>query len=114
MKKAFAIRVLACALAALIALFALGACSGQADYRYYGISGTGVTLNDDLTFAANLYHGTVKTGTYTESAGPDGVTLVTFTSGGVQAVGAIVDDVLTIPLEWRDGHGGHSNAFPLR
>jgi len=115
------IQILACLLLVMIALSACG--KKQADQnqdRVFGSNRTGVILNADATFVANLYHGVVKTGTYAESTDADGVTTVTFTvdnnkPGTIKdkVTGTIVDDVLTIPPEWRDSHG-HSSAFVLQ
>jgi len=118
MKKASFVRALVCVLAAATLLFALCACgekqSGeQSKGRFYGIGDTGVTLNDDLTFVANLYHGVAKAGTYLEGTAPGDMVVVTFTVDGEQVFGTITGDVLTIPREWADSHG-HGNSFPLQ
>jgi len=113
MKKK-SIRVLACLLAAFALLFTLAACGEtQPVSRFYGSGNTGVTLNDDQTFVANLYHGVVKTGTYEEQESFEGYTLVIYTVGGEELIGTIFNNILTIPQEWADGHG-HGSSFPLR
>ncbi|MCL2513181.1 MAG: hypothetical protein FWF08_04690 [Oscillospiraceae bacterium] len=136
MKKTKIIRILICVLLILAAIFLFSACgnkqsdeqvsqsennnsgenqsAGQpAQDRFYGSGDTGVALNADMTFTANLYHGIVKTGTYTESTGANGFTTVTYTVDGVKYVGSIKDNILTLPAKWADSHG-HGNTFPLQ
>ncbi|MCL2507679.1 MAG: hypothetical protein FWF05_00740 [Oscillospiraceae bacterium] len=119
MKKTSVIRVLVCVLLTAVTVFSFTACSEKqpdekpVEDRVYGSINTGVMLNADLTFVANLYHGVVKTGTYSESTGSDGVTTVTYTVDGYEVFGTIKNDVLTIPPEWSDSHG-HGSTFALQ
>jgi len=70
-----------------------------------------VILYPNGSFAATLTHEAEK-GTYTENTA-DGVTTVTFISEGVAADGSIVNNILTIPEEWDDGHG-HGTRLRLK
>jgi len=66
-----------------------------------------VILYPNGSFAAVLAHESEK-GTYTENTA-DGVTTVTFISEGVAADGRIINNILTLPEEWDDGHGHGMN-----
>ena len=109
------VRIFIGALLAAILVFTLGACGEKPSEgpRVFGTSDTGVTLNADNTFTASLYHGVAKAGTYTESTGNDGVIKIVFTVDGAESIGAIYNNVLTIPPEWADAHG-HGSTFALQ
>ena len=110
------VRTIACAIAAAVVLFALGACSGSnnADTaRIYANGANTITLNEDFTFSAKLPHGLTKSGTYSETVDALGVTTIIFTVNGAQASGIIRNNVLSIPSEWEDSHG-HGSNFALR
>ena len=98
----------------LITLVLISSCGEKdSDHRFYGSGDLGVTLNDDLTFVANLYHGFSVSGTYTETT-ENGVTTVIYTSDdGIEYIGTISKNILTIPYEWGDAHG-HGNTFALQ
>jgi len=96
--------------------------------RVFENGNANVRLFPDGTFIANLFHNTKITGTYTEmTAGYETAVLFTYSginniSGGISSfestglvtvVGGIVEDVLTIPIDWDDGHG-HGMDFAFR
>jgi len=66
-----------------------------------------VILYPNGSFAALLAHESEK-GTYTENT-ENGVITVTFISEGIVADGRIVNNILTLPEEWDDGHGHGMN-----
>ena len=63
-----------------------------------------VRLFGDGKFSASLAHGESRSGTYKKSTA-DGVTTVTFTNGGKEEIGFIINGELHIPDDWDDGHG---------
>lgn len=100
----------------------------QGEIRVFENGNANVRLFADGTFIANLFHNTKITGTYTEMT--DGREIaVLFTYGGINnmaggvgtfeatgsvtVVGGILDGVLTIPIDWDDGHG-HGMDFAYR
>jgi len=107
---------------------AQNAINAQEHIRVFENGNANVRLFPDGTFIANLFHNTKITGTYTEMTdGREVAVLFTYSginniSGGVSSfestglttvVGGIVDNVLTIPEDWDDGHG-HGMAFTFR
>ena len=106
-------KLIALALVLMLAAFVLVGCgSSDEEDRVFALGSHTVTLNADGTFEARLFHGFSVDGEYTEST-VAGVLTVTFTHDGQEVRGTIVDDVLTIPHEWEDGHG-HGTQFTLR
>jgi len=96
--------------------------------RVFENGNANVRLFPDGSFIANLFHNTKITGAYSEmTQGHETAVLFTYggitnLSGGVStfdvtgpvtAVGGIVNDVLTIPEDWDDGHG-HGMDFSYR
>ena len=71
-----------------------------------------ITLRDDGTFAARLYHNVRANGTYTEMT-EGNATIITFVSGGTSIETRVVNNVLTVPAEWTDAHG-HNRRLTLR
>ena len=69
--------------------------------RVFVSEGNRVVLYANGTFSAELPNNVRQTGTFTEIE-EDGVTTVLFVSAGRLSNGSIVDDVLTIPVEWLD------------
>ena len=96
--------------------------------RVFENGNANVRLFPDGTFIANLFHNTKVTGTYSEVT-QGNETAVLFSYGGISylsdgvssfeatgattVVGGLVDNVLTIPEDWDDGHG-HGMDFPFR
>jgi len=106
-------KILAMVVVLMLAAFVLVGCGSSNDEdRVYALGSHTVTLYADGTFEARLFHGFSVDGTYTEST-VAGVLTVTFAHDGIEVRGTIVDDVLTIPQEWDDGHG-HGTRFTLR
>jgi hypothetical protein len=94
-----------------IAMLVVFAVLPQGKERVFVANGNqAITLRADGTFNARLAHDTVN-GTYTENT-KNGITTITFALRGVTANGSIADTVLTLPVEWDDGHG-HSTKFTL-
>jgi hypothetical protein len=84
----------------------------QGSIRVFENGNANIRLFPDRTFIANLFHNTKITGMYAEVT--DGhETAVLFTHSGMTVVGGIVDDILTIPEDWDDGHG-HGMDFAYR
>jgi len=96
--------------------------------RVFENGNANIRLFPDGTFIANLFHNTKITGAYTEmSDGQEIAVLFTYSginnlshgvsafeaTGLVTVVGGIVDDILTIPEDWDDGHG-HGIDFVFR
>lgn len=81
--------------------------------RVYANGRFTVTLNRDGTFEASLPHGVTRSGRFSEVA--DGnTTIVSFGQEGVAEVNGVINgDVLTIPIEWDDGHR-HPRDYTLR
>ena len=100
--------VIAVVIGALI-IFNTGQQSGT---RVFTAGSQTVTLRDDGTFSAQLAHSVAKSGTYTESVA-DNITTISFTYNGKTEKGSIVNNVLTLPHEWDDGHG-HGTKFTLK
>jgi len=80
--------------------------------RVYVSGDQTVTLNDDGTFKAELYHGVNISGTYTEST-EGGVVIITYLHDGIVTTGTISGNTLIIPEEWEDDHG-HGYNFTLK
>ena len=96
--------------------------------RVFENGNTNIRLFPDGTFVANLFHNSKKTGIYSELT-QNNETAVLFTYGGtlslegvvssfdsaglLTVVGGIVEDVLTLPEDWDDGHG-HGLDFAFR
>ena len=107
--------IIACVLvaAALAFIFIFNALQDdEVDGRVFAHGNHTVTLNGDGTFAARLFHGFRVDGTFTESFG-GGMTTVYFTHDDETVRGRITSNILTIPIEWDDGHG-HGRNFTLR
>ena len=84
----------------------------QSKNRVYTDGHQTITLRHDGKFTAELAHET-RSGTYTE-ASKDGVITVTFTSNGSSVTCSIVNDSLTLPEEWDDGHGHGSTLIDIK
>jgi len=84
----------------------------QGSERVYELGDGAVTLNDDGSFNAHLFHGDSYIGTYIEDIQGD-VTIISFNYDGINATGWIIGNGLTLPDEWDDGHG-HGHEFILR
>ena len=84
----------------------------QDSRRVYVSDDQTITLNDDGTFEAVLYHGLNISGTYTEST-EGSVVIITYFHDGITATGSLSGNVLNIPDEWQDDHG-HSYNFTLK
>jgi len=97
--------------AILVALIAFSLVQ-QSNVRVFGDGYQTFTLRRNGTFTAQLYHDAAKNGTYTEHE-EDGITIVSFTHDGKTEHGSIVNNILTIPDEWDDGHG-HGTSFLMR
>jgi len=96
--------------------------------RVFENGNANIKLFSNGNFIANLFHNTKITGTYTEMTQND-ETAVLFNyngittlegeisafeaSGSVTAVGGIVNNILTIPEDWDDGHN-HGMNFAYR
>ena len=93
--------------------------------RVFERGNANIRLFPDGTFVANLWHNTKVTGTYRElTQGHETAVLFThsgktllsggestfYETGTVTVVGGIVDDILTMPEDWDDGHG-HGMEF---
>ena len=83
----------------------------QSKTRVYTDGHQTITLHHDGKFTAALAH-EAESGIYTETSN-DGVITVTFTTDGNSVTGTIVDDILTLPAEWDDGHG-HGSTLMLK
>ena len=86
--------------------------SREALERVFARGGATVTLYDEGDFAALLWHGDIRIGTYSERE-ENGASVVTFEYNGSSAVGRIVGNVLHIPEPWDDIHW-HGTEFLLR
>jgi len=104
---AIIIAVLALLIAAVIISI-----NSRNETRVFASFNNTVELRGDGTFTANLPHGVVREGTFTEST-TGGVTTVLFDERGRTAAGSINGNVLTIPSEWDDGHR-HPRNYMLR
>jgi len=80
--------------------------------RIYDRGSAMVTLSDNGSFAALLWHGDTRSGTFTESV-VNGDTSITFMYNGSTGVGRIDGNVLHIPEQWDDLHR-HGTEFFLR
>jgi hypothetical protein len=85
--------------------------------RVFENGNANIRLFPDGTFIANLFHNIKITGTYTEMTdGREIAVLFTHSCADnalVTVVGGIVNDILTIPEDWDDGHG-HGMDFAYR
>ena len=84
----------------------------QVGERVYALDDSAVTLHEDGSFNALLFHGAGYSGTYSEDTQGD-VTIISFIYDGITATGWIIGNGLTLPDEWDDGHG-HGHEFILR
>lgn len=102
-----------CGLTAVIVLFfVIRSIIKQNSVETYSDGSQTVQLFSDGKFTASLMHNTKKDGTYTRTV--DGsVTVVSFNTGGVVAVGRIENGALYFPEEWEDGHS-HGNMLPRK
>jgi len=98
-------------LIAIVAFFVINQIR-QRDNRIYVNGRNTVTLYTNGTFSANLPHDVVRNGTFSESTA-DGVTTVAFYEDGMTVNGFISGNILTIPIEWDDGHL-HPRNYILR
>ena len=83
----------------------------QSKTRVYTDGQQTITLHHNGKFTAALAH-EAESGTYTETSN-DGVITVTFTTVGKSVAATIIDDILTLPEEWDDGHG-HGSTLILK
>jgi len=97
------------AIAVAVTLFIV---NDQNSKRVYVSGDQTVTLKDDGTFKAVLYHDLSISGTYTEST-DEGIVVVTYYYDGITANGSLSGNVLIVPDEWQDDHG-HSYSFTLK
>jgi len=76
-----------------------------------------ITLRENGTFTAELYHGVIRSGDYKEMSmmGEDGEFIVVFfQEKNVETTGGfLVDNILTYPEDWDDIHG-HNRNLELR
>ncbi|MCL2404309.1 MAG: hypothetical protein FWC92_02050 [Defluviitaleaceae bacterium] len=84
----------------------------QRGSRVYANGRNTVTLYRNGRFQANLPHGVVRRGTFSEVM-TGIVTTVSFVQDGLTTEGVINGDMLTIPPEWDDGHS-HPRNYLLR
>ena len=99
-------------LAAIVGIIIITTMSQRNADRVYSLGGAAVTLSSDNSFAAVLWHGDIKIGSFTESE-EDGFTTVTFSYDGTTADARIEGNVLHIPSQWDDLHL-HGTEFVLR
>jgi len=78
----------------------------------YSDGGQRVQLFADGRFDASLAHYNRKTGTYIKSSESGRIKII-FNVDGKESTGWIVDDVLSFPKEWEDGHD-HGNQLRKR
>lgn len=113
-KKTAITGIVILAIAAVVALIAIGMFQQRGERVFVARGNLQVTLRRDGSFSAILPHGVRKSGTYTEVIDGD-VTIVTFTRAGHTEIGTITGNVLTIPLEWDDDpRHGHPREYTLR
>jgi len=102
------VAIVVLAVAALITIITIQA----ARIETYADSGQTLELHPDGTFSAVLFHGARYSGTY-EKIEHDGNIAIAFTSGGATVYGEVVNNRLTLPTEWDDGHG-HGRVLTKR
>jgi len=100
------------AIVAIAVAITLYVVNQQNSKRVYVSDDQTITLNNDGTFEAVLYHGVNISGTYTESTEGSAV-IITYNYDGITAIGSINGNVLNIPDEWQDDHG-HGSYFTLK
>jgi len=107
------IRISVCSVIAVIVIAAIIInILQQRNARIFTDGTQSITLRENGTFTAELYHGVMRNGLYKED-GVDDITIISFDENGIVAVGFLMNDVLTYPEEWDDMHG-HNRDLTLK
>ncbi|MCL2023880.1 MAG: hypothetical protein FWG82_05865 [Oscillospiraceae bacterium] len=94
-----------------IAFIAIQSSKAREGERVYDNGTDRIVLQENGTFSAALHAGG-KSGTYTQEQG-DEVIHITFTTNGQDYKTTLSGPILTLPVEWDDGHG-HGSEFRLK
>jgi len=111
-KKIIIIIICSVIAAVVIAALVFFFLNQQNSERVYAFADSTITLRDDGSFNALLFHDVSFNGTYSEIT-QDNTTIVSFTYDGITVNGRIVGKILTLPEEWDDDHG-HGMEYTLK
>jgi len=111
-KKIIIIIICSVIAAVVIAALVFYFLNHQSNERVYEFADSTITLRDDGSFDALLFHDVSFNGTYSETK-QDNATNISFSYDGITVNGWIVGNTLTLPDEWDDDHG-HGMEYTLR